>query len=61
MPDLKTLLAALKDAESALWDHAKEQHLTHSPNPEWPTEYVACMREPCKTIRDAINKPDDDD
>lgn len=60
MAELKQLLEALESAEDALWAHAKEHHLLHSPQPEYPTEYLACLREPCKEIRDAIWKPDDD-
>ncbi|MFD1546972.1 hypothetical protein [Nonomuraea guangzhouensis] len=58
-PVLNALLEAHRASEAALWTHARVQHLKHSPEPEYPTEYLACLREPCKTVREAIQGGDD--
>jgi len=58
---LTELLKAHGAIEAALWHHARVQHREHSPEPQRPTEYLSCMREPCKTVRNAIGKPADKD
>lgn len=55
---LDALLEALSASKTAMWTHARIQHLKHSPDPEYPTEYLACLLEPCKTVREAIEGGD---
>jgi hypothetical protein len=56
MPDseLDRLLSNYTRAKHKLWLHARAEHRIHSPRPDYPTEYMACMREPCKTVREAV-------
>lgn len=53
-PELDRMLSNLDRAKAKLWAHARAEHRAHSPKPEYPTEYLSCLREPCKTIREAI-------
>ena len=52
--ELDRLLSNYTRAKHKLWLHARAEHRVHSPNPDYPTEYMACGQEPCKTVREVI-------
>lgn len=58
---LDRLVSNFNRATRKLQEHARIEHRVHSPKPDYPTEYLACLREPCKTVREAIQGSDDDD
>lgn len=59
--ELDRLISSFNRAQRKLLEYARLEHKVHSPKPEYPTEYLACLREPCKTIREAIQGSGDDD
>lgn len=60
-PELDRLISNFDRAQRKLSEYARLEHKVHSPKPEWPHEYVACLREPCKTVREAVRGSGDDD
>lgn len=60
-PELDRLISNFNRAQRKLSEYARIEHRVHSPKPEYLTEYLACLREPCRTVREAIQGSDDDD
>lgn len=52
--ELDRLLSNYNRSKRKLWDYARAEHRIHAPRQEYPTEYMACLREPCKTVREVI-------